>query len=143
MSGIIRTQDGNGIDINNPLPVKTTGADGIQPVDIQARYTQHIQTHNAVPVTASQVSSIVSVDCDGFSECTVVGKFAGAATLRVEVNFLDGTRMADGASRIIDKAGTSGAYARFNLSGLKSISVYALDTSAVANTVSIEVHLMA
>jgi hypothetical protein len=43
----------------------------IQPVDVQARYGQTIQTHNAVSVGANGTSDSVWIDCGGFDKLAI------------------------------------------------------------------------
>jgi hypothetical protein len=47
---VIYDAQGRGIDTNNPLPIKHSASDIIQPVEIQSRYASTIQTHNAVSI---------------------------------------------------------------------------------------------
>lgn len=77
---MIRDGNGNVIDSTNPLSVSIAGANSaggalgvdiqssqvIQPVDVQARYAQTIQTHNAVSVAASGSSNGAWIDSNGF-----------------------------------------------------------------------------
>jgi hypothetical protein len=61
-----------GIDeVGGALPTKEVESTIIKPVDIQARYAQPIQTHNAVSVGASSSVSGTWVDTSGFSEIGV------------------------------------------------------------------------
>jgi hypothetical protein len=74
---------GSNVPDSQAIPVKISGADStggavntnvkgsdiIQPVDIQARYAQTIQMHNAVSVPATTGTSASAwIDCNGFSE---------------------------------------------------------------------------
>jgi hypothetical protein len=68
---VIYDAQGRGIDTNNPLPIKHSASDIIQPVEIQSKYAQTIQTHNAVSVPLSNYSNGSWIDCDGFSDIGV------------------------------------------------------------------------
>jgi hypothetical protein len=72
---VIYDAQGRGIDTNNPLPIKHSASDIIQPVEVQSKYASTIQTHNAVSIALSG-SSIPStwIDCDGFDKlaCTMI-----------------------------------------------------------------------
>jgi hypothetical protein len=58
MGGIMK--DGNGVSITTANPL---------PINIQSRYSQTIQTHNAVSIGASQWSTSTTwIDCDGFDK---------------------------------------------------------------------------
>jgi hypothetical protein len=66
---IMHDSQGRGIDTNNPLPIKHSASDIIQPVEVQSRYAQTIQAFNAVSVAISGQSTQSSwIDCDGFNE---------------------------------------------------------------------------
>jgi hypothetical protein len=65
---ILRTQDGKIVDNANPLAVKTSSSDIIQPVDIQSRLQTTIQTHNAVSVAAGSTSQSAWIDCAGYDK---------------------------------------------------------------------------
>lgn len=60
---------GEGIGQSSPLPTKVIESTIMQPVDLQGRYQQTIQTHNAVSVTATTGTSASSwIDTNGFNE---------------------------------------------------------------------------
>jgi hypothetical protein len=65
---ILRTQDGKIVDNANPLAVKTSSSDIIQPVDIQSRLQTTIRTHNAVSVAANSTSASAFIDCIGYDK---------------------------------------------------------------------------
>jgi hypothetical protein len=90
----------SGVDENSgALPVTIAGAESgngaldtnlkaseiIQPVDIQARYSQTIQTHNAVSVGASGSSASNWINCDGFDNVAVSLLNDASATNKVDV----------------------------------------------------------
>ena len=65
----IHDANGRGIDTLNPLAVRAESSGIMQPVDIQARYAQTIQTHNAVSVPATTgTSQSAYIDTNGFSD---------------------------------------------------------------------------
>jgi hypothetical protein len=69
---ILRTQDGKIVDNANPLAVKTSSSDIIQPVDLQSRLQTIIQSHNAVSLAAGALSdSATWIDCNGYDEIVV------------------------------------------------------------------------
>jgi hypothetical protein len=73
---------GSNVPDSQAIPVKISGADPtggalkvlldstniVLPVDVQARYPQTIQTHNAVSVTGSGSSTGSWIDANGFNE---------------------------------------------------------------------------
>jgi hypothetical protein len=69
---VIYDAQGRGIDTNNPLPIKHSASDIIQPVEVQSKYAQTVQTHNAVSVALSSWSTESAWhDCDGFDKIAV------------------------------------------------------------------------
>lgn len=72
--------------------VHGTGSDFIQPIDIQSRLAQTIQTHNAVSVVASNYSSGSWIDCDGFDKLAITFSNDAATASFVDVSWSnDGT----------------------------------------------------
>jgi hypothetical protein len=70
-----------GIDeVGGALPTKEVESTIIKPVDIQARYAQPIQTHNAVSVAASGWSVGSWIDCTGFDKIAGTLKNDAATT---------------------------------------------------------------
>lgn len=68
---VIHDQQGNGIDINNPLYVQIAGSDGILPTDSQSHLQTTIQCLNAVSIAASAGSSTSWYDTDGFDKVAI------------------------------------------------------------------------
>lgn len=71
MMSVIHDANGRGISSDNPLSVKAAGSDVIQPVDIQARYQQTVQTHNAVSVATGAWSAGSWIDAQGYDKVAV------------------------------------------------------------------------
>ncbi len=73
-SGRLIKEDGtvvneaNGINADGSQNVSLVSSNVAQPVDIQARLSQTIQTHNAVSVALSGNSQSAWLDCDGFDK---------------------------------------------------------------------------
>jgi hypothetical protein len=65
-------------------PVNITGSDVMQPVEIQGRYAQTIQTHNAVNVGASGTSNSTWIDCNGFDR--LAGTMKNDASTNSSIN---------------------------------------------------------
>ena len=83
--GLLHDSQGRGIDENNPLNTRIT-TNAIIPVDVQARLSQTIQTHNAVSVAASGTSNQTNyMDCDGFDKLGVTALNDAATSNTVNV----------------------------------------------------------
>lgn len=80
---VIHDANGRGISSDNPLNVKQAGSDVQMPVDIQSRYQQTVQTHNAVSVAASGESQGAWIDTNGFHDvsATLLNDAATTSTL--------------------------------------------------------------
>ncbi|WP_066316994.1 hypothetical protein [Bacillus sp. FJAT-29814] len=73
---------------DKPMPkvaAQLMGSNVAQPTDIQSRYAQTIQTHNAVSVGASGTSDSSWIDADGFSEIGITLLNSGATSSKVHV----------------------------------------------------------
>jgi hypothetical protein len=68
---IVYDANGRAFSEKNPVPTKGVESQYIQPVDVQARYSQTIQTHNAVSVGASSWSLGSWVEVSGFDKLGV------------------------------------------------------------------------
>jgi hypothetical protein len=80
---VLHDNAGNPIGSDNPLATRQIDSDIIIPVDVQARLSETIQTHNAVSVGASTgTSDSAWVDTDGFTEVGItIMNDAGTASL--------------------------------------------------------------
>lgn len=64
--------NGRAIGKDNPLDINVNASAVIQPVDVQARYAQTIQTHSATVITPSTTSVQSSwMDCNGFDKVAI------------------------------------------------------------------------
>jgi hypothetical protein len=63
------------------------GSNIINPVDIQARYSQTIQTHNAVSVGVSSASNSAWIDCNGFSDVAISFVNDAATNMNLELRW--------------------------------------------------------
>lgn len=67
--------------------VSLSGSNVIQPVDIQSRYSQTIQTHNAVSVGANNYSVGSWIDTNGFDKIAVSLLNDGAFICSIDVHW--------------------------------------------------------
>jgi hypothetical protein len=67
--------------------VQLNGSNIAQPTDIQSRYAQTIQTHNAVSVGASSISYGSWIDADGFDKVGITFKNDGSVTSTIYVYY--------------------------------------------------------
>jgi hypothetical protein len=141
---VIYDAQGRGIDTNNPLPIRHSASDIIQPVEVQSKYASTVQTHNAVSVAISTGSTSTTwIDCDGFdklavthlndastaSNCNVFWSNDGTTQHATDQNITNGTSN--------QKAGIVDVKARY-----AKLYLYNGDT-ALAHTMSAWVYLKA
>jgi hypothetical protein len=116
---VIYDAQGRGIDTNNPLPIKHSASDIIQPVEIQSRYAQTVQTHNAVSVALSGTSNGIWIDCDGFDKvsATLINDASANSSLLIhwsnDGSTLHGVDTIIGASTQQQKSGIIETRARY------------------------------
>jgi hypothetical protein len=115
----IHDSAGRGIGEDNPLAVRQIQSDVILPIDIQSRYAQTIQTHNAVSVPASgSSSSTLWIDCDGFTNVAFTLYNDAGTNSTVQLSWShDGSTQHGTDTPIIDtnrwKTGETGVKARY------------------------------
>lgn len=115
----------------------------VVPVDIQKRYAETIQTHNAVSVALSGSSNSTYIDCDGFDKLAINLKNDGNTSSQVNLLW-----SSDGSSQIgyetILTSGTS--QYRSAISDIKAryvlVQIQNLDAS-LAHTMSSYAYLKA
>jgi hypothetical protein len=111
------------------------------PVDVQARYSKTIQTHNAVSVVGSGNTTRVEVSTKGYSKGVIAHSGnPGSCQARAQVVLSNGTLV--GGSTVAVTGNSFSNHTLFDLNGVEKISVYGTDTSAASNAITIEVYLM-
>lgn len=86
---------------DNPAKIGVSESEIIIPVDIQTRYAQTIQTHNAVSVVASGNSSSPWFDCSGFDKIAVMGQSNQALNWGIEIHWSDDSSSQRGLETLI------------------------------------------
>jgi hypothetical protein len=113
----------------------------IQPVDVQSRYSQTIQTHNAVSVGASASTTRVEVPTKGYSKAILMHNATGNAQAFANAVMSSGTLVT--AKALGASTSSKSDFVLFDLNGIEKLSIYGLDTSGASNAITIEIALMA
>lgn len=79
--------NGKAIGKDNPLDINVNASAVIQPVDVQARYTQTIQTQNGQAVGASTFHDSSWIDCNGFDRIAITVLNSGATANHVHLHW--------------------------------------------------------
>lgn len=139
---VIYDAQGRGIDTNNPLPIKHSASDIIQPVEVQSKYAITVQTHNAVSVGASSWSYSSWIDTDGFDKVGVKMKNDASTPTALNVQWSDDavSVMYDEGIVLSGTSNTKGAIA--DIKG-RYARVGILNNDTAAHTVSSSLYLKA
>jgi hypothetical protein len=114
----------------------------IMPIDIQSRYAQTIQTHNAVSVATTATSASSWIDCDGFDKIAGTLKNDATTTSNITIDWSnDGATVHGTENIIVNGTGTTRAGIQDVKARYARISVYNGDT--VSHTMSAWIYLKA
>jgi hypothetical protein len=140
---VIYDAQGRGIDTNNPLPIKHSASDIIQPVEVQSHYASTVQTHNAVSVPANNSSRMTTfIDCDGFDKVSITLSNDSATASYISLIWSN-----DGVSNhgLEDNLASNALQQKAYLTDVKSryLKVQVANTDTVAHTISAWAYLKA
>lgn len=126
----------NSLVVDKDAGVTLTGSNVAQPTDLQSRYSQTIQTHNAVSVGASGSSIGTWIDTEGFAKLAITFANDNSTGSKINIHWsndassihgfddsVGGTTMSQQKTGIVD---TKARYARLAL----------FNTDTVAHTMS-------
>jgi hypothetical protein len=136
-----RTKNANGTYSEN---THITGSDIMQPVEIQGRYAQTIQTHNAVSIGASASSTQSTwIDCNGYDQIAVTLSNDGTTASTLNVTWSNDGVTAHGAEAILPNA--TGSAQRTGIVPVKAryAKLVLINGDAAAHTMSAWAYLKA
>jgi hypothetical protein len=107
MSQILATQDSVAVSTDNPLPVRLSNADIVQPMKIDSHTSLTVQTQNAVSIAASGWSQSSWFDCDGYDRLAFNVKNDGTTSVDIYVDWsVDGTNAGQAGSDFVAAGNT-------------------------------------
>lgn len=135
MAHILATQDSIPVSVDNPLPIKVSNSDVIQPIDIQSHLQSTIQTHNAVSVAASGIGYSNWIDTLGYDKVALTVKNDASTSMNITLDWSSDGLTIQGADTNLS-TGTQQTRALITDTKARYLRVELFNGDTVAHTMS-------